>query len=25
MLALASGEIDEAGLAKWIADKLQSA
>ncbi|HVQ11617.1 MAG TPA: type II toxin-antitoxin system death-on-curing family toxin [Methyloceanibacter sp.] len=25
MLALAAGEIDEAGLAKWIADKLQSA
>jgi death-on-curing protein len=25
MLALAAGEIDEAGLAQWIADKLQSA
>jgi death-on-curing protein len=25
MLALAAGEIDEAGLAQWIADKLRSA
>jgi hypothetical protein len=24
MLALAAGEIDEAGLAQWIADKLRS-
>lgn len=25
MLALAAGEIDEAGLTQWIADKLQAA